>query len=148
MTERFTPEFVEFMPPKLEEGKLYISMEYGTVVHLCASGCGEKVVTPLSPTDWRLIYNGETVSLDPSIGNWNFECRSHYWIRNGKVRWSASWTDDEIREGRERDRRLKTAYYDSRSDDDPEVLDDPTASNWLTRALRSAVSKIRKNGGA
>jgi len=34
------------------------------------------VVTPLSPTGWSLIFDGETVSLYPSIGNWNFPCRS------------------------------------------------------------------------
>ncbi|MFC4855982.1 DUF6527 family protein [Actinophytocola glycyrrhizae] len=29
--------------------------------------------------DQRRDFNGETVSLSPSIGNWSFPCRSHYY---------------------------------------------------------------------
>jgi hypothetical protein len=35
---------------------------------------------PISPADWQLAYDGDTVSLTPSIGNWGFPRRSHYWI--------------------------------------------------------------------
>jgi Family of unknown function (DUF6527) len=35
--------------------------------NLCCCGCGEKVVTPLRPTDWKLIFDGKTISLDPSL---------------------------------------------------------------------------------
>ena len=59
-------EFVEFIPDVLEEGKIYVSIEHSTVVHRCCCGCGKEVVTPLSPTDWKLIFNGKTISLDPS----------------------------------------------------------------------------------
>ncbi len=52
------PEFVEFLPMNLEEGKLYISMKYCTAVHLCACGCGERVVTPLQPNGWKLSFDG------------------------------------------------------------------------------------------
>ncbi|WP_417924835.1 DUF6527 family protein [Collimonas pratensis] len=27
--------------------------------------------------DWSLTYDGKTVSLDPSIGNWSLPCRAH-----------------------------------------------------------------------
>ena len=70
----------------IEEGKIYVSIAYATAVHKCACGCGKEVVTPLSPTDWKLIFDGKTVSLDPSIGNWGFPCRSHYWVRNNRAR--------------------------------------------------------------
>ena len=83
-----THEFVEFIPDMIEEGKLYVSIEYATTVHKCCCGCGKEVVTPLSPTDWKLIFDGKTVSLDPSIGNWSFPCRSHYWIRNNWALWA------------------------------------------------------------
>ena len=63
-------EFVEFIPEKLEEGKVYISPKYSTVVHKCCCGCQEEVVTPLSPVDWELTFDGKTISLYPSIGNW------------------------------------------------------------------------------
>jgi hypothetical protein len=88
--DRIDHEFVEFVPEQLAEATLYISMGYATAIHLCLCGCGQRVVTPLSPTDWRLTYDGESVSLDPSIGNWSFRCRSHYVIRRNHVIWAAA----------------------------------------------------------
>ncbi len=83
-------EFVEFIPSELKEGTLYISIPYATAVHLCACGCGIKVVTPISPPEWLLRWDGDTVSLHPSIGNWQFPCRSHYWIMRNRVEWARS----------------------------------------------------------
>lgn len=82
------PEFIVTVPDDLEEGVLYVSMTYATAIHLCACGCGEEVVTPISPTDWQLRYDGEAISLAPSIGNRRLPCRSHYWIRSGRVDWA------------------------------------------------------------
>ena len=105
-------EFVEFIPDAIEEGKIYVSIEYATAVHKCACGCGKEVVTPLSPTDWKLIFDGKTVSLDPSIGNWSFECQSHYWVTNGMVRWAPKWTPEQIASGRTRSRRHRARARD------------------------------------
>jgi hypothetical protein len=80
-----THEFVDYMPDVPQEGTLYISIRFATAIHKCCCGCGNEVVTPLSPTDWKLIFDGDTVSLDPSIGNWSFPCQSHYWIRRNNV---------------------------------------------------------------
>jgi hypothetical protein len=85
MLKRIEPRFVVNVPRLLEPGVLYVSMEFGTAVHACCCGCGEQVVTPFSPRDWSLTYDGETVSLWPSIGNWNMHCRSHYVIRKNDV---------------------------------------------------------------
>ena len=85
-------KFVELAPEELEPGVLYISIPYTTAVHKCFCGCGFEVVTPLSPSDWRLIFDGKTVSLEPSIGNWGFECQSHYWITRNQVRWAEKWS--------------------------------------------------------
>ncbi|TAE87558.1 MAG: hypothetical protein EAZ82_07755 [Verrucomicrobia bacterium] len=101
-------EFVKSVPDKPVPGTLYVSMEYASVVHLCCCGCGSEIVTPLSPKDWKLTYNGETVTLHPSIGNWSFPCRSHYWIRGNRVKWSYDMTDEEVRVGRGRDRWIRT----------------------------------------
>lgn len=106
-------EFVITIPDKLAAGTLYVSMEYATVVHRCCCGCGNEVVTPLSPTDWKLTYDGEGISLHPSIGNWSFKCRSHYWIRGSAVQWAGPMTDDEIRKGREQDQKAKASYFDA-----------------------------------
>ena len=83
--KKLNPEFVEFIPDSLEMGKLYISMKYATAVHLCICGCKNEVVTPFSKNDWKLIYDGDSVTLTPSIGNWSFKCKSHYWIRKNKI---------------------------------------------------------------
>ena len=87
----YTHKFVEFMPEKLEPGVIYVSLRFALVSHQCACGCGEEVVTPLSPKDWQLIFNGDTVSLYPSIGNWKFQCRSHYWIDQNRAVWAPKW---------------------------------------------------------
>ena len=107
-----THEFVDKIPENLEDGKLYISISYATAVHKCCCGCGSEVVTPLSPTDWELSFNGETVSLDPSIGSWNLPCQSHYWIRNNDVRWVRRWTREEIDKARIHKRSTKETHYD------------------------------------
>jgi Family of unknown function (DUF6527) len=95
-----TPEFIELAPPELQVGVLYVSMRYSTAIHRCCCGCGRKVVTPLSPTDWQLFFDGDSVSLTPSIGNWSFKCQSHYWIRKNRVEWAPRWTRKKIEAGR------------------------------------------------
>ncbi|MDP9340544.1 MAG: DUF6527 family protein [Actinomycetota bacterium] len=107
-------EFVELVPEELEEGKLYISIPYETAVHLCACGCGIKVVTPISPPEWLLIWDGDTVSLTPSIGNWQFPCRSHYWITRSRVVWAGALSDARIAEGRRREAVQRDAYHAER----------------------------------
>lgn len=113
--DRLEPEFVEFIPPELQSGILYITLAYKTTVHLCASGCGNKVVLPLSPAEWKLTYDGESVSMFPSVGNWEYPCRAHYWIRKGEVHWSADWSDERIEAGRARDELELDAYLASRA---------------------------------
>jgi len=110
-TKLFDPQFAEFIPTELEQGRLYISIPYATATHLCACGCGEKVITPFTPTDWSLIYDGETVSLKPSIGNWSFSCRSHYVISRNRVRWAEDWPKGKVKSGRARDRQIKEQQF-------------------------------------
>ena len=111
--QTITHKFVEFIPEQMEEGIVYVTIEYATALHRCCCGCGSEVVTNLSPTDWKLIFDGETISLDPSIGNWSFPCQSHYFIRQNKVVWAGKWTPERIAAGRERDRARKTVYFES-----------------------------------
>jgi Family of unknown function (DUF6527) len=99
------PEFVTFAPAVLELGMLYVSMEYATVLHTCCCGCGSKVVTPLAPERWSLTYDGKTISLEPSIGNWSFPCQSHYWIKRNAVIWDRPFSRTEIEAVRATDRR-------------------------------------------
>jgi len=89
---KIEPRFVEFIPEKLNFGILYISVKFRTASHLCASGCGEKIVTPIRPNRWSIKYDGKSVSLQPSIGNFNLECKSHYFIRNNEIVWARGAT--------------------------------------------------------
>jgi len=109
-------EFVEFIPKSLREKRIYISIEYRVVAHLCPCGCGEKIVTPLSPAQWTLLFDGETVSLYPSVGSWDLPCRSHYWIKNDRIRWAKTWSDDKIRRGRESDKNAVRRHFGADSD--------------------------------
>jgi Family of unknown function (DUF6527) len=110
---KISHQVVEFIPEQLEEGVLYISERYGTAAHKCCCGCGEEVVTPLTPTDWSLRIDGATVTLHPSVGNWSYACQSHYWIRKGKVVWAGQMSRQQIELGRTRDRTNKQVYFEA-----------------------------------
>jgi Family of unknown function (DUF6527) len=109
--KRLEHRFVEHLPERLEAGVLYISMEYATAAHCCCCGCGKEVVTPFTPTDWSMTFDGETISLSPSIGNWNFACRSHYFIRRGRIVEATSWTGQQVEANRRKDSAVKADYY-------------------------------------
>lgn len=108
---RIRHEFVETMPPQREEGVLYVSIPFSTAVHNCFCGCGTKVVTPIKPAGWELTYDGDTVSLWPSVGSWGLPCRSHYIIRKDMVTWAGDMSQERIDQGREHDRRSRERYY-------------------------------------
>ncbi len=130
MINKFSFEFVDHIPSTVEDGKLYISIPFATVVHRCACGCGREVVTPLTPTDWRLIFDGDTVSLHPSIGNWNFPCQSHYWIRENAIHWAPKWSEEEIKAGRTYDRTAKARYFETAASQRVEAQLKPKPSLW------------------
>ena len=81
----FEMQIVHRIPENLQPGLLYVCFDCNVVVHLCACGCGEKVILPIDPQFWSVRYDGETVSLAPSIGNYQYPCQSHYWIKENKV---------------------------------------------------------------
>ncbi|MCL6266584.1 DUF6527 family protein [Flagellimonas myxillae] len=104
-------QFVGFIPDDIQEGVIYISLEYKSVIHKCACGCGREVNTPLHPTGWKLLYDGETISLKPSVGNWSFDCKSHYWITKSEIKWSSEWSDEVIHEARKNEESERREYY-------------------------------------
>lgn len=109
--KRLKHRFVEHIPERLDAGVLYVSMEYATSAHSCCCGCGEEVVTPFTPTDWKMTFDGETVSLRPSIGNWTLKCQSHYVIDGGKVIEAAPWRGEQVETERRRDHAAKAHFY-------------------------------------
>jgi Family of unknown function (DUF6527) len=139
-----THQFVDYIPADPAEGTLYVSLTYNTAVHRCACGCGNKVATPITPADWQLSYNGETISLTPSIGNWGFPCRSHYWIDAGRIRWSGPWTPGQIAAGRAHDDHGRARYFAQRASGTssaPAPAGDRRArASWFLR-LRAILAK-------
>ena len=106
-----TPVFTDRFPTPMEEGRLYVSMTLAIAGHLCCCGCRTEVITPLSPPEWTLTFDGETVTLDPSIGNWSFHCQSHYLITRNQVQWAPKWSRERIQLGRRRDRADRERYF-------------------------------------
>lgn len=98
------PDFVDTFPQPMEPKVLYVAIGYRMCGHLCCCGCGEEVITPLSPAQWSFTYDGYSVSLSPSIGSWSLTCQSHYWIRKGQVHWSRAYAPAEIQGARADDR--------------------------------------------
>ena len=102
------------MPKQMEPGILYVAEQFGAAAHLCACGCGEKIRTPLGPTEWSLDgMRDDRPSLWPSVGNWQKACQSHYWIQRGVVIWDRKWTPKEIAAGRRREEERRQSYYDA-----------------------------------
>lgn len=114
---RLLHRFVRSIPKELEPGVLYVSVEYATAIHACCCGCGNQVVTPFTPTDWQMTFDGEAISLSPSIGNWNLPCRSHYLIKRGRVVVAESWNSRLVMAGRSQDRANKAKHYQLKADD-------------------------------
>lgn len=132
--------FVEFIPEKLEPGVLYVSTTYATAAHSCCCGCGEEIVTPFAPTDWKMTFDGESISLWPSIGNWTLDCRSHYVIERNRVIESGPWTDRQIAAARSRDKAAKARHYGTAVSLDPSADDvartDPPNDGFWRRVRR------------
>ena len=82
------PLFVETIPhlPDMEYGALYVSMRFATLSHLCPCGCGRLVDVALDPKTRSLTYDGEHLTLKPSIGV-KFPCKSHYSIIRNTIMW-------------------------------------------------------------
>lgn len=114
MMKKFKYEFVEIIPDHIEPNVLYVSTKYKTAIHMCPCGCGNEVATPISPKDWKLIFDGDSVSLYPSIGNWGLTCQSHYWITNNIIEWASKWSREQIDRNRKEDKEQRKEYYNKK----------------------------------
>lgn len=86
--KKYRIEFVDRIPKELKDGILYACIDCNVIVHKCACGCGEKTVTPIDKEyGWKMTYDGQSITLRPSIGNFNIPCQSHYYITENKVEW-------------------------------------------------------------
>lgn len=155
MISTILPVFVEFVPEKLDDGKIYISKTYLTASHNCCCGCGHRVVTPLKPKPkgWRLTEDGELITLYPSIGNWSFACRSHYWIRRNKIVPSYPMTPDEVdaarkEEGEAADRYIDTFESESHAGSADQSTGTSSSEGFFQRVKRWLFGKRRRESKA
>jgi hypothetical protein len=100
------PKYVAQLPDVLKEGVLYICEEFGLTAHKCCCGCGEDVYLKLGPAKWELTkgFSGD-ISLNPSVGNWKYACKSHYWITNNRVIEAGRMSARAIERVQQQDRR-------------------------------------------
>jgi hypothetical protein len=108
---------VKYLPKELSPGILYVSEEYAVAGHLCACGCGNKVITPLGSAEWSVTERAGKPSLWPSIGNWQLPCRSHYVIAAGQIKWSEQWLDAQILVGRDAEEQRRQVHYAAKDRD-------------------------------
>ncbi|WP_424924200.1 DUF6527 family protein [Aquipseudomonas alcaligenes] len=118
-------------------------MDYATAVHSCCCGCGDRVVTPFTPTDWRMTFDGESISLHPSVGNWNQKCRSHYVIQRGRVLEAGPWSQGQIEAERLRDKKAKAEHYGSLHEARRELPGSATGGQSETAHSRSIWTRLK-----
>lgn len=83
------------VPPHLEMRQVVRMIDEGhqwLAALVCPCGCGEVIELNLSPAAkprWRLEVENGRPTLSPSV--WRTTgCRSHFWVRQGKVEWVSS----------------------------------------------------------
>jgi len=132
-------KFVDTIPSELENNILYISLEYNVTKHLCPCGCGTEIVATLSPARWQLSYDGETVSLTPSIGNWLHECQSHYCIIKDEVVWARSMSKNAIEAGIQRDQQELNEYINRKKS--KEIIEPVPEKEGLFERIKNIILK-------
>lgn len=130
--------FVDTIPKAeyIDEGHFYVSIKYGMTMHRCASGCGQLVPLPLSPVDWSIKYNGETVTLNPSVGNGVLSCNSHYRIVESEVVWSMGMSEAQIERQKKTDEKILIDYINVRKKNRKK-------SNFLQRFIDGLVGLMK-----
>ena len=65
----------------------------------------------IGPAKWQLstTSNGR-ITLYPSVGNWKYACKSHYWIEKNRVIDAGQMEEYEIEAVQRRDRRDRKRY--------------------------------------
>ena len=102
--QEIRPRFVESIPPgRPPAGEFLISIKYGMGVLRCPCGCGNTMDVNIEPHRWSIKWDGEHISVCPSISSDWMGCRSHYWVRRNRIVWGypISRTAEEKKEKEE-----------------------------------------------
>lgn len=68
----------------------------------------------VKPQDWSLEIKGERPTVCPSVGNRLLDCKSHYYIRDGRIIWLAPMTEREVERSLCRDEEHRERYFSAR----------------------------------
>ena len=80
------PEFVQSIPTgSRKPGEIVVSCRYNVASFLCPCGCGAAMDIIFRPYRWRMEWDGEHLSICPSISSPRLACKSHYWITRNEV---------------------------------------------------------------
>lgn len=83
-------ELCKFIPEILEYKVLYISEEFGCIIHLCPCGCGNQIVISIKPKwyhGWEYNRENNLVTLSPSLLNTSCPNHFHYFIKENNILW-------------------------------------------------------------
>ncbi len=82
---------VERIPKDLSDGIVYHNEEFELGAMLCACGCGHRVDL-LVPDSHQISSEHGLATIRPSIAVCDAPCKSHYFIRAGRVEWLPAFT--------------------------------------------------------
>ena len=82
---------VDRLPKGLDSGVVYHSEEFEVAALLCACGCGHRV-SLLVPDSHQVRSDAGMATISPSISVCDAPCRSHYFIKAGKVEMLPAFT--------------------------------------------------------
>ena len=87
--QKVVARFVDTIPAgKRTEGEILISIKYGIASLACPCGCGNAMDLPIEPHRWSIKWDGEHISMSPSISSSRTQCKSHYWITDNRILWA------------------------------------------------------------
>lgn len=88
----FKYRFVDDVPDHLRSGTVYLIGNDGyfwQMLMICPCGCKKalymNLIEDYDPY-WKYEIRGKTISISPSI-NRMVGCRSHFFLKNGKIEW-------------------------------------------------------------
>ena len=95
----FRVKILDDIPDKIKEHSIYVigKGDPWLLIFLCPCGCGEELRLNMMEEEqpcWTLKNEGKRFDLFPSVNRVK-GCRSHFWIKQGKVVWCLKNGDNE-----------------------------------------------------
>ena len=85
---------VDRIPKQLNEGIVYHNNDFELAALLCPCGCGHRI-TLLVPDSHQISSDKGLPSIYPSIAVCDAPCKSHFFIRQGRIDWMNAFSQAE-----------------------------------------------------